>query len=185
MIQYKDFFNTFLQKEIREFVPFKRKLIGLEIEKFSDVLGRILIVGNITYMSNKSFRCNKAFDKYKEENKINKKVFICLTDSGYKKNFYIPFTSTVITSRRNFSAGNLKTLDNFFVNQEIPKSDFYIFGICERIKKFYRNKQMYIKASKCMIYNKIDDKMFISESTTFDSIFRSSMKETDQEDRVQ
>ena len=174
---YKKFFETFLHKDLSEFVPCKRKTIGLEIDRFSDVLGRILIEGRVTYMSDKSFRSNKAFDRFKEENQLSKTVFLCLTCKGSEKSFYNPYTSKVVTKRTCFPAGELGTLENFFVNRQVPQCDWYVFGICEKVKKFLRNKQMYIKAENCMIYDREEDLMRITESTIFDSTYLCSRKE--------
>lgn len=167
---YDDFFNDFIQAKKEDTVYHKGKLIGLTIDQFSDLMGRVLIVGNVTYICDKSFRCNDKFESFKEENRTNIPTFICLVQP--------PIENSSFEQSVFHNSSVLKTLDNFFVNQPIPQAEYYIFGVCKGVRKFYRNKQMYIKAGTCILRD--GKTILLSETTIFDCIYQTSCRETSQ-----
>lgn len=49
---------------------------GLRVDRFSNVMGVIMMQGTLFYDSNKNYRSNKTFDEFKKANKISKSVLV-------------------------------------------------------------------------------------------------------------
>lgn len=69
-----DVFNPILNYANYKKINCKRW--GLHVNKFSNVMGVLLMEGTLFYDSNKNYRSNKTFDEFKNNNKISKSVLV-------------------------------------------------------------------------------------------------------------
>lgn len=95
------------------------KRIGMDIEYFSNVCGRTLLVGTVTYISNKNFKSKQCLRTYLETNTISVPAVIVLTEEDHALN-------------------RVKNYDNFFIQRrrEIVRdidSKFRMYGMLQEV----------------------------------------------------
>ena len=155
------FFDKFLETPVARAVT--RRLVSVEIERFSDVSGRVLIYGRAKFVSN---RCFRGTEKVKGGKHIDKSILICLVK---------------VASPAVFPCVCLETLRKFFVNEPPPEADINLFGFSDGVRKFYRNKPFYVKSGRSLaqgLETEEDGEHLLDiSSTTFDCTYRSGGQE--------
>lgn len=79
-------------------IPKNVKRIGIDIEYFSSVCGRTLLVGNVTYMSDKNFKSKQCFEDYFARSEV------CIP-------------AVFVLNEENHALARVKTYDNFFIQR--------------------------------------------------------------------
>lgn len=75
------FFNdTFINEPLENFKTIDIKEIGIELDWFSHVYGRTILVGTLTYESYKNYRCKKEFESKVLSNPLNIPTVIFIHD---------------------------------------------------------------------------------------------------------
>lgn len=166
-----DFINLFLNSKTDNYTLSPVKQFGIEIDEFSRVYGRIIIVGHLVYMPNKNYRSKKQFEHYKENNTINIPVMI------------------VLLEEENRIVAEMKNIGNFFLN----KYDEYIknytsilaFGYVKNPKprkngktgrsfKVHRQKRFIIPVER-LIYKDIDNEFKFCSPLAIHCTFRQKL----------
>lgn len=158
-----------LEDELFQKIPKKR--LGIDLDWYSDVYGRIILSGRLTYEANKNFRGNDIINNYKKHNKIDKSCMVVLINSNASKN-----VSDNITNFKEFMSG-----------QTFKVPDVFIIGkITSKYKKKSSEKNkiinFYINTDEVMIIDNITNlHQFVEKRLTFDCIY---MDHPSHEDRL-
>lgn len=60
-----EFFSNFMNIGVNDVDMSKYKRIGFEIDEFSRIYGRVLLIGHVVYMSEKNYRSIKHFEEFR------------------------------------------------------------------------------------------------------------------------
>lgn len=125
-----EFFNLFLEKDATEFELSQIKQFGLEIDYFSRVYGRMLMVGHVVYKTNKNYRSKQQFETFRANNTISIPTIIMLFEES------------------DHVIANMESIDNLFINkfEEIKKkylvnNAIKMFGYVKMPKRKKNGKQ--------------------------------------------
>lgn len=114
----------------------KCRRVGLEIEWFSIIHGRVVLCGTATYISKKNYRSNEDFHKYKTENPISERTLVILTNgTNYNTHFKNP--DDFMSDKFNYGNPSLIIYASSFNNFKLRKS-----------------KTFYVKARNAMVLEK-------------------------------
>lgn len=104
----------------------KCRRIGLEIEWFSIIHGRVLLCGKTTYMSKKNYRSNDDFNKFKHDNPMSERTLVILTnEKPYGTTFENP--DDFMSNKFNYGDPNLIIYAPLFNKFKLRKSKtFYV-----------------------------------------------------------
>lgn len=150
---------TDLFESIFNFDNYKKtqcKRWGLRVDRFSNIMGVILLEGTIYYDSDKNYRSNKTFDEFKANNVISRKalVYIIQTDPEFIFG--------------NFGETEQKANDNLDTLMEMYRGnhDCVIYGNgCDKFK-FQRSKVFYLKFNDALYASK--DTNFLVQNATIE-----------------
>lgn len=164
-----EFFSSFRVTDETD-APSHVKRIGMDIEYFSNICGRTLLVGHITYISDKNFKSKKCLQTYLESNTIRVPAVVVLTEEDHALN-------------------RVKNYDNFFIQRrrEIVKdmdSKFRMYGMLQEVNsrkttharafgastvkkkryfKFKTKERFCISVRKAMIANKSESAKWLTK----------------------
>lgn len=150
---------TDLFEQIFNFDNYKKtqcKRWGLHVDRFSNVMGIILLEGTIYYDSNKNYRSNKTFDEFKTNNVISRKALVYITQSDPEHIF------------ANFGENEEKANDNLDTLMGLYRGDHdcVIYGTgCDKFK-FQRSKVFYLKFNDALYASKGDN--FLVQNATIE-----------------
>jgi hypothetical protein len=94
-----EFFDTFLKQDTSAFTQSNVKQFGFEIDYFSRVYGRMLMVGNISYQANKNYRSKHQFEQFRKDNTISIPAVVLLFEES------------------DYVISNIESIDNLFINK--------------------------------------------------------------------
>lgn len=115
----------------------KCRRIGIELDWFNCVYGRTILSGRTTYISKKNYRSNKEFDKYKKENKEEKRILVVLNKSSISK--------TALDFEDNPSYFMCPSFDYEY--------DIIVLGFDSNNFKVKKSKTFYVKAPNVLYKN--------------------------------
>lgn len=139
----------------KQYTRVKCRRIGIEVDWFNCVYGRTILSGKTTYVSKKNYRSNKEFDRYKADNKTQKKILVVITRSSDLKSSY-----------------DFKDNPDFFMNPNFGYDhDIIIFGFAGNNFKVKKSKIFYVKGSKVLYKDDeghlLVDNLTLENSCTF------------------
>lgn len=102
-----EFLNIFLEQDTCNFTQSNVKQFGFEIDYFSRVYGRMVMVGHIVYQANKNYRSKLQFETFRKENTISIPAVILLFEES------------------DYVISNLESIDNMFINKFKDMKDNY------------------------------------------------------------
>ena len=142
-----DLFLKTFDKKNEKFLRVKSRRIGMELECFSNVHGRIFLKAKTAFISKKNFRSNKEFDVFKKKNPTN-------------------LSTKVLLVHKNFDAKKFKNKRSQFLHKNITDTDAatpLVILACQFQKfKFKKNKVFFIKACNAMVSE--NDKLFLVDN---------------------
>lgn len=136
-----EFFNIFLNNDTTNFTQSHVKQFGFEIDYFSRVYGRMVMVGQIVYKANKNYRSKLQFEQFREQNTISIPAVIMLFEES------------------DYVISNLESIENMFINKFDDIKEKYFEG---SIKMFG-----YVKAPKLRKNGKVGRSYKIHRSKRF------------------
>lgn len=166
-----EFFECFLCRDDSDYSTSNVKQFGFEIDYFSRVYGRMLLVGRIAYKAEKNYRSKAHFENFKKDNLVS-----------------VP-TTIMLVEEPDSVVENVRTIQNMFINRfdEIHEkySDIQMFGYVKEPKqrkngkpgrayKVCRNKRFIIPVSN-IIYKDQDGLLRHCSSTAIHCTFREKL----------
>lgn len=169
-----EFFENFLNQDETNFKLSPVKQFGFEIDLFSRVYGRMIMVGHIVFKADKNYRSKKQFETFREENAVSIPTIIMLFEED------------------NDVISNMESVDNLFINR-FPdiKKKYYVeksikmFGYVRdpkrrkngkpgRSYKIHRKKRFIIPITD-LIYMDDNEEFKYCNSTTIHCTFRQKL----------
>lgn len=171
--QSMDFFNIFLNNDDSKYKQSTIKQFGFEIDYFSRIYGRMIMVGHVVYKADKNYRSKKQFEDFRHDNNISIPAVVLLFEEP------------------NHIISNVESIDNMFINKtdEIREKYFndaiILFGYIKRPKvrkngkvgkpfKVYRRKRFIIPITD-LLYRDDDMSLNYCNTTTIHCTFRQKL----------
>lgn len=163
-----EFFKSFLDIVPSSVISSSYKRIGFEIDEFSRVYGRVLLVGHFVYQSEKNYRSIKHFNEWYEHNQINIPGVIVLLEENAK------------------TVSQIQNIDNMFINKfETIKREYLgqgsikMFGYVKKPKKGWRafkiqrQKRFIIPVDSSILVN--DEHVMYNDELSIHCTFRKKL----------
>jgi hypothetical protein len=131
---------TSANDEAYDVFPVKR--IGLEVDWFSQVMGRTVLHGHITYDSNKNYRSNKAFDQYKALNALRLKTIFILIEGDMPAALASSFM------------GDTELFLPPDTDKEVMEADVFMYATPAKHFKVFKSKRFFVKAFDVLYYER-------------------------------
>jgi hypothetical protein len=152
----EDLLFELVNSQDTEFYKLNKKRYGLVVNWFSDVFGRIILKGKMTYEADKNYRCGDAFEKYLNDNMIERDCLVILIHTNSDENSWKHF----------------KDFQRFFCNETFDIPQVLIIGTISNKYKKLQNKQFYVNTDNAIVFD-IENgvKKFVESRITLDCIF--------------
>lgn len=167
-----EFINLFLTSKTYNYTLSHVKQFGIEIDEFSRVYGRIIIVGHLVYMPNKNYRSKKQFEHYKKNNTIDIPVMIILLEEENK----------IVSKMKNISNFFLNKYDEYIKNYNSILAFGYVKnpkqrknGKTSRSFKVHRQKLFIIPVERLIYRDGVDNEFKFCSSLAIHCTFRQKL----------
>ena len=141
--------NDFNKINPKSFNFVKCRRIGIDIDFFSSIYGRIVFAGKTNYISKKNYRSNQEFEEFKDKNIINKKILVIAVNEPIEK------------CSEMFNNDPKLFLSETF-NYE---PDIVIFAMNHNNPKIKKSKTFYLKSKNVLFKDKNDENLLIYNFT--------------------
>ena len=146
------------------------KRIGLDIEYFSNICGRTLLVGHVTYISDKNFKSKKCLEAWLKTNTVRVPAVIVLTEEGHVLNRVGNYDNFFIQRRREITRDMDSKFRMYGMLQEVSSrktTHARAFGVSavkkKRYFKFKTKERFSITVRKAMVSNRKESARWLTK----------------------
>lgn len=133
-------------QDAEQFNRVRCRRVGVSIESFSIVKGRVILYGKTNYISKKNYRSNREFESYKKNNLLVKSITILLANPA---EINLSFFSD--------------SLDIFTC--DFPKTDIVVIALKFNKFKLKKAKTFFVKIQSANWYEENNERLHVDTVT--------------------